>query len=234
MLTERAPFVLEPIMWAKSDELTGCMTPFACILMDVDGAQSNPSTYFSAFSSGRPANAAHLKMWLKGLQARDVGVAVEQLKGPIYGDYVKIEKLPAGATLVKVESGSSSSKAPRLVLVVNRDLSENKKTNLFEHKEVPTVCWLPTLPLPQSQPQPLPQPQPHSRATAAATATAAVRQCFFFRHAVTASGGAVEAPHTDEYSAKRAHAVPTLAKLGVWTVNLRLFERVESVKMRFS
>jgi hypothetical protein len=25
---------------------------------------------------------AHLKMWLKGLQARDVGVAVEQLDGP--------------------------------------------------------------------------------------------------------------------------------------------------------
>jgi hypothetical protein len=59
-------------------------------------------------------------MWLKGLQARDVSVAVDQLEGPVYDDYVKIEKLPAGATLVKTESGSSSSKAPRLVLVVSR------------------------------------------------------------------------------------------------------------------
>ena len=50
-----------------------------------------------------------------------MGVAVGQLEGPVYGDYVKIEKLPAGATLVKAESGISSDKAPRLVLVVTRD-----------------------------------------------------------------------------------------------------------------
>jgi hypothetical protein len=29
---------------------------------------------------------AHLKLWLKGLQARDAGVAVSELKGPVYGD----------------------------------------------------------------------------------------------------------------------------------------------------
>uniref|UniRef100_A0A7S4I6U0 Tyr recombinase domain-containing protein n=1 Tax=Prymnesium polylepis TaxID=72548 RepID=A0A7S4I6U0_9EUKA len=77
---------------------------------------------------------AHLKMWLKGLQARDVGVAVEQLEGPVYGDYVKIENLPAGATLVKVESGSSSSKAPRLVLVVSR---EEEAAGLMYDRTVP-------------------------------------------------------------------------------------------------
>ena len=64
---------------------------------------------------------AHLKLWLKGLQARDVGVAVSELEGPVYGDYCKVERLPAGATLVKAESGSASEKAPQLVLVVSRD-----------------------------------------------------------------------------------------------------------------
>ena len=47
--------------------------------------------------------------------------AVAALEGPVYGDYVQVAKLPAGATLVKAESGSSSDKAPRLVLVVSRD-----------------------------------------------------------------------------------------------------------------
>ena len=64
---------------------------------------------------------AHLKLWLKGLQARDVGLTVSELEGPVYGDYCKVERLPAGATLVKAESGSASEKAPRLVLVVSRD-----------------------------------------------------------------------------------------------------------------
>jgi hypothetical protein len=64
---------------------------------------------------------AHLMLRVKELQAHDVGVAMNELEGPVYGDYCKIEKLPAGATFVKAESRSSSERAPRLVLVVSRD-----------------------------------------------------------------------------------------------------------------
>jgi len=64
---------------------------------------------------------AHLMLRVKELQAHDVGVAMNELEGPVYGDYCKIEKLPAGAMFVKAESRSSSERAPRLVLVVSRD-----------------------------------------------------------------------------------------------------------------
>ena len=63
----------------------------------------------------------HLLMRVKELQARDVGVAIDELEGPVYGDYCKIEELPVGDTLVKAESSSSNGRAPRLVLVVSRD-----------------------------------------------------------------------------------------------------------------
>ena len=46
----------------------------------------------------------HLLLHAKVLQARDAGVPVARLRGPVFGKYRKIEKLPAGSTLVKVEN----------------------------------------------------------------------------------------------------------------------------------
>jgi hypothetical protein len=95
--------------------------PLQCLSSCTLDAGSMKVTKDGQLQGGGCVCPVHLKLWLKGLQARDVGVAVAELEGPVYGDYVKIEKLPAGATLVKTESGSSSDKAPRLVLVVTRD-----------------------------------------------------------------------------------------------------------------
>jgi hypothetical protein len=43
---------------------------------------------------------------LQQLQARDAGVCVEELRGPVYGDYRKLSELPSGATLVMSERDS--------------------------------------------------------------------------------------------------------------------------------
>jgi hypothetical protein len=95
--------------------------PLQCLSSCTLGAGSMKVTKDGRLEGGGCLCPAHLKLRLKELQARDVGVLVAMLEGPVYGDYVKIEKLPAGATLVKAESGISSDKAPRLVLVVTRD-----------------------------------------------------------------------------------------------------------------
>ena len=91
--------------------LSSCKLGAVSMKVGTDGKQEG----------GGPLCPAHLLLRLRELQARDVGVAVAQLEGPVYGDYCTIDKLPAGATLVKAESGSASEKAPRLVLVVSRD-----------------------------------------------------------------------------------------------------------------
>jgi hypothetical protein len=39
-------------------------------------------------------------------QARQVGVADEKLRGPVYADYLKLDELPSGATIVQSEKDS--------------------------------------------------------------------------------------------------------------------------------
>ena len=81
---------------------------------------------------------AHLGLLGKQLQARDAGVAVEDLKGPVFGTYRRIEELPAGATLVKCDDAvSASSKAKSLVLVVTR---EQEAQGIFYDRSLPFTC----------------------------------------------------------------------------------------------
>ena len=65
--------------------LSSCTLGAGSLKVGADGRQEG----------GGPLCPAHLKMRLKWLQARDVGVAVGQLEGPVYGDYCKIKDLPA-------------------------------------------------------------------------------------------------------------------------------------------
>ena len=55
------------------------------------------------------------------LQARDAGVSVDEIKGPVYASYVRVSELPAGATLVKSKMASAAAEAPALVCVVTRE-----------------------------------------------------------------------------------------------------------------
>tara|TARA_B110001452_G_scaffold267342_1_gene276849 strand:- start:1957 stop:4386 length:2430 start_codon:yes stop_codon:yes gene_type:complete len=60
----------------------------------------------------------HLLKHARVLQARDAGVAVEELESAVFADCLRIEKLPSGATLVRTAEGSAAEKAPPLVMVV--------------------------------------------------------------------------------------------------------------------
>ena len=60
----------------------------------------------------------HLAMHLRTLQARDAGIEVEALKGPVFGKYRRVKDVPAGATLRRLATGSVSCQAGRLVCVV--------------------------------------------------------------------------------------------------------------------
>jgi hypothetical protein len=78
----------------------------------------------------------HLLLHAKTLQARDAGVPVSQLRGPVFGRYKKIEKLPAGSTLVMSAEGSQAHKAPPLVMCVTR---AQETAGLFYNRTVPFV-----------------------------------------------------------------------------------------------
>ena len=74
------------------------------------------------FSSFCPV---HLLLHAKKLQARDAGVDVNLLKGPVWGKYRRIEKVPEGATLVASDKDSvAKAQAKTLVLVVTRAQEE--------------------------------------------------------------------------------------------------------------
>ena len=76
---------------------------------------------------------AHLLLHAKALQAARVGVAVAQLRGPVYGDYKKIEDVPAGATLVRSERASVAELAKPLVCVVTR--AEEAAGLMYDRRE---------------------------------------------------------------------------------------------------
>lgn len=76
---------------------------------------------------------ACLLLRAKALQAARVGVRVEQLRGPVYADYKKIEHVPAGATLVKSDSASVAERAKPLVCVVSR--AEEAAGLMYDRRE---------------------------------------------------------------------------------------------------
>jgi len=78
----------------------------------------------------------HLLLHAKSLQARDAGVSVDQLRGPVFGKYRRIEKLPAGATLVMSEQGSNAHKARPLVMCVTR---AQEAAGIFYDRSLPFV-----------------------------------------------------------------------------------------------
>eukprot|EP00966_Prymnesium_polylepis_P271110 6263064-Prymnesium_polylepis.2 len=85
-----------------------------------------------------PADPVELLLHAKALQvrvvrsgsavsvvaARDAGVGVDELDGPVYADYKKVSDLPAGATLVRSDKASASASAPALVCIVTRAQEE--------------------------------------------------------------------------------------------------------------
>ena len=75
-------------------------------------------------SSGtfRPGNVCPvcLLQYYKGVQAKAAGVACDELIGPVWGRYLRIAELPAGATLVASDDDSSCAMAGPLVRVVSR------------------------------------------------------------------------------------------------------------------
>ena len=63
---------------------------------------------------------AHFDQHLKALQARDAGVAVEDLRGPVHGEYRLPQDVPAGATARKLDNDSVADQCGPLVCVVTR------------------------------------------------------------------------------------------------------------------
>ena len=49
----------------------------------------------------------HLLLHAKTLQARDVGVTVNRLRGPVFGKYRMVKDVPSGATLVARKRSST-------------------------------------------------------------------------------------------------------------------------------
>ena len=78
----------------------------------------------------------HLLLHAKSLQARDAGVSVAELKGPVWGKYRRIEKVPEGATLVASDAESFAHRAKALVLVVTRAQEE---AGMFYDRSVPFI-----------------------------------------------------------------------------------------------
>ena len=78
----------------------------------------------------------HLLLHAKSLQARDVGVPVDRLKGPVWATYKKIADVPSGATLVASDSASEAQKAKALVMVVTR---AQEAAGLMYDRSVPFV-----------------------------------------------------------------------------------------------
>jgi hypothetical protein len=76
---------------------------------------------------------ACLLLHAKALQAARVGVSVEQLRGPVYADYKKIEDAPAGATLVQSTHDSVAHLAKALVCVVTR--AEEAAGLMYDRRE---------------------------------------------------------------------------------------------------
>ena len=78
----------------------------------------------------------HLLLHAKTLQARDAGVAVDRLRGPVFGKYRKIKDVPPGATLVASDVQSQALRARTLVLVVTR---AQEAAGLFYNGSVPFI-----------------------------------------------------------------------------------------------
>ena len=69
---------------------------------------------------GRAVCPAHLLLYLKELQAKQAGVSVDDLIGPVLATYKKVTEVPCGQVLVAADDGSSSGDAPDGVHVVSR------------------------------------------------------------------------------------------------------------------
>jgi hypothetical protein len=78
----------------------------------------------------------HLLLYAKTLQARDAGVDVHRLRGPLWGKYRRIEKVPSGTTLVASDVESQAHKAKALVMVVTR---AQEAAGLFYNGSVPFI-----------------------------------------------------------------------------------------------
>ena len=60
---------------------------------------------FELFNRRRPVGGLDV-LHAKALQARDVGVPVERLRGPVFGGYKKIGDVPSGA---HIRSGTTNA-----------------------------------------------------------------------------------------------------------------------------
>jgi hypothetical protein len=66
----------------------------------------------------------HLDMHLRSLQARDVKVAPEKLRGPPHAEYRLVKDAPAGATVRRLAENSEADQVGPLVCVVTREQSD--------------------------------------------------------------------------------------------------------------
>ena len=67
---------------------------------------------------------AHFDQHLKSLQARDVGVPVKSLRGPVHGEYRLPKDVPAGATARMLDKDSAADQCRPLVCVVTREQAD--------------------------------------------------------------------------------------------------------------
>ena len=78
----------------------------------------------------------HLLLHAKTLQARDAGVAVDALRGPVWGKYRLIHQLPSGSTLVASDTQSVAHRAKALVMVVTR---AQEAAGMFYDRSIPFI-----------------------------------------------------------------------------------------------